>query len=64
MVIRELVPDSVMLFRFSALMFNAHRIHYDVDYSRDVESYPGLVVQGPLMATLLLDHMLQLRPDP
>jgi len=62
MVIRELVPDSVMLFRFSALMFNAHRIHYDVDYSRDVESYPGLVVQGPLMATLLLDHMLQLRP--
>jgi 3-methylfumaryl-CoA hydratase len=62
MVIRRLVPDSVMLFRFSALMFNAHRIHYDVDYSRDVESYPGLVVQGPLMATLLLDHMLQLCP--
>ena len=62
MVIRELVPDPVMLFRFSALMFNAHRIHYDIDYSRNVESYPGLVVQGPLMATLLLDHLLQIRP--
>jgi 3-methylfumaryl-CoA hydratase len=62
MVIREFVPDSVMLFRFSALTFNAHRIHYDIDYSRGVESYPGLVVQGPLMATLLLDHLLQLRP--
>jgi 3-methylfumaryl-CoA hydratase len=48
-------PDSVMLFRYSALTFNSHRIHYDVDYCRDVEGYPGLVFHGPLTATLLLD---------
>ena len=44
-----------MLFRYSALTFNAHRIHYDADYCRDVEGYPGVVVHGPLIATLLLD---------
>jgi len=48
-------PDPVLLFRYSALTFNGHRIHYDVDYCRDVEGYPGLVVHGPLVATLLLD---------
>ncbi|MCZ4315854.1 MaoC family dehydratase N-terminal domain-containing protein [Comamonadaceae bacterium G21597-S1] len=46
--------DSVMLFRYSAATFNGHRIHYDIDYCRDVEAYPGLVVHGPLIATLLL----------
>lgn len=47
--------DSTALFRYSALTFNGHRIHYDADYSRDVEGYPGLVVHGPLLATLLAD---------
>lgn len=46
--------DSVMLFRYSAATFNGHRIHYDADYCRNVEGYPGLVVHGPLIATLLL----------
>jgi 3-methylfumaryl-CoA hydratase len=49
------VPDEVMLFRYSALTFNGHRIHYDRAYCREVEGYPGLVVHGPLIATLLLD---------
>lgn len=48
-------PDSRLLFRFSALTFNAHRIHYDRPYAREVEGYPGLVVHGPLTAMLLLD---------
>ncbi|MCA3574714.1 MAG: MaoC family dehydratase N-terminal domain-containing protein [Aestuariivirga sp.] len=52
---RELTPDAVMLFRYSALTFNGHRIHYDRDYARTVEGYPGLVVHGPLIATLLVD---------
>lgn len=56
---RDIVPDPVQLFRFSALTFNAHRIHYDRPYTREVEGYPGLVVQGPLVATLLLDHFLR-----
>ena len=46
-------PTSVMLFRYSAVTFNSHRIHYDRDYARDVEGYAGLVVHGPLTATLL-----------
>lgn len=45
--------DERMLFRYSALLFNAHRIHYDIDYCRSVEGYPGLVVHGPLLATAL-----------
>ncbi len=52
---RTLRPDPVMLFRYSALTFNAHRIHYDQPYVTKVEGYPGLVVHGPLLATLLLD---------
>jgi 3-methylfumaryl-CoA hydratase len=48
-------PDPPLLFRFSALTANAHRIHYDTPYARDVEGYPGLVVHGPLIATLLVD---------
>ena len=49
------VPDAVLLFRYSALTFNGHRIHYDRRYATEVEGYPGLVVHGPLIATLLLD---------
>ena len=54
-VYRSLIPDEALLFRFSALTFNSHRIHYDLPYARDVERYRGLVVHGPLTATLLLD---------
>jgi len=52
---REIVPDDVLLFRYSALTFNGHRIHYDRRYVTEVEGYPGLVVHGPLIATLLMD---------
>ena len=52
-------PDTVTLFRYSALTYNAHRIHYDLPYAMNVESYPGLVVQGPMTATLLLDACLR-----
>jgi len=51
----SVTPNAAMLFRFSALTFNAHRIHYDRDYARDVEMYPDLVVHGPLTALLLAD---------
>lgn len=54
--VSELIqPTQVMLFRYSALTFNGHRIHYDVDYARQVEGYDGLVFHGPLTATLLVD---------
>ena len=49
-------PDPVLLFRYSALTFNGHRIHYDREYVTQVEGYPGLVVHGPLLATLLIDR--------
>jgi 3-methylfumaryl-CoA hydratase len=49
-----LTPDLPLLFRYSALTFNTHRIHYDADYVREVEGYRGPVVHGPLMASLLL----------
>ncbi len=62
-VVRSVSPDPVLLFRYSALTFNAHRIHYDRDYARDVEGYAGLVVHGPLIATLLMDHALRSAPD-
>jgi 3-methylfumaryl-CoA hydratase len=52
---RRLVPDPVLLFRFSALTFNSHRIHYDRPWAMEVEGYPGLVVHGPLTTTLLID---------
>ena len=52
---RGIVPDPVLLFRYSALTFNGHRIHYDRSYVTEVEGYPGLIVHGPLIATLLLD---------
>ena len=51
---RALTPHEPLLFRFSALTFNTHRIHYDLPYARDAERYRGLVVHGPLMANLLL----------
>ena len=50
---QDVIPDSRLLFRFSALTFNAHRIHYDRDYATREEGYPGLVVHGPLNAMLL-----------
>ena len=52
---RIVTPDPVMLFRYSALTFNGHRIHYDRPYVTEVERYPGLIVHGPLIATLLLE---------
>ena len=52
---RPLVPSEPLLFRFSALTFNSHRIHYDAPYAQGEEGYRGLVVHGPLTATLLLD---------
>jgi 3-methylfumaryl-CoA hydratase len=52
---RELAGDPVMLFRFSALTFNGHRIHYDLEYARAEEHYPGLIVHGPMQTLLLLD---------
>jgi 3-methylfumaryl-CoA hydratase len=52
---REIRPDPVLLFRYSAVTFNSHRIHYDRPYATQVEGYAGLVVHGPLIATLLVD---------
>jgi 3-methylfumaryl-CoA hydratase len=52
---RVIRPNDVLLFRYSALTFNAHRIHYDRRYATEVGGYPGLVVHGPLIATMLLD---------
>ena len=60
---RTLHPDDVLLFRYSALTFNGHRIHYDRRYVTEVEGYPGLVVHGPLIATLLLDLLRRHRPE-
>lgn len=51
---RTLTPDAQLLFRYSALTFNTHRIHYDAPYASEVERYRGLVVHGPLIASLLL----------
>jgi 3-methylfumaryl-CoA hydratase len=60
---REIVPDPVLLFRYSALTFNGHRIHYDRPYVTEVEGYPGLIVHGPLIATLLLDLLSREMPQ-
>ena len=59
---REIRPDPVLLFRYSAVTFNGHRIHYDQPYATRVEGYPGLVVHGPLIATLLVDLLRRNRP--
>ena len=60
---REIVPDDVLLFRYSALTFNGHRIHYDRKYVTEVEGYPGLIVHGPLIATLLMDLLRREAPQ-
>jgi 3-methylfumaryl-CoA hydratase len=60
---RRIVPDDVLLFRYSALTFNGHRIHYDRRYVTEVEGYPGLIVHGPLIATLLLDLLRRELPN-
>ena len=59
---RRIVPDDVLLFRYSALTFNGHRIHYDRKYVTEVEGYPGLIVHGPLIATLLMDLLRRNAP--
>ena len=63
---RRVAPDPVLLFRYSALTFNGHRIHYDRDFACDTEGYPGLVVHGPLLGLLMcqlgLDENKPLRP--
>ena len=60
---RELCPDPVLLFRYSALTFNSHRIHFDVNYAKRIEGYTSLVVHAPLTATLLLDLLRRELPD-
>ncbi len=60
---RTITPDEVLLFRYSALTLNGHRIHYDRSYVTQIEGYPGLVVHGPLIATLLLDLLHRHMPD-
>ena len=59
---RRIDPDDVLLFRYSALTFNGHRIHYDRRYVTEVEGYPGLIVHGPLIATLLIDLLRRNMP--
>jgi 3-methylfumaryl-CoA hydratase len=60
---RRLAADPVLLFRYSALTFNGHRIHYDAPYVTGVEGYPGLIVHGPLLATLLADLVRREAPE-
>jgi len=60
---RTIDADAVMLFRYSALTFNGHRIHYDYPYVTEVEGYPGLIVHGPLIATLLVDLVRREQPE-
>jgi 3-methylfumaryl-CoA hydratase len=59
---REIRPDPLLLVRYSAVTFNGHRIHYDHPYATGVEGYPGLVVHGPLIATLLVDLLRREMP--
>ena len=61
--VKDGIPDDVLLFRYSALTFNGHRIHYDRRYVTEVEGYPGLIVHGPLIATLLLDLLRRELPE-
>jgi len=60
---RTITPDPVLLFRYSALTFNGHRIHYDRSYVADVEGYPGLVVHGPLIATYMIELVRSHNPS-
>jgi 3-methylfumaryl-CoA hydratase len=57
------LPDPVLLFRYSALTFNGHRIHYDRQYATEIEGYRGLVVHGPLLATLMVDLAVRHSPE-
>jgi 3-methylfumaryl-CoA hydratase len=59
---KRVTPDPVLLFRFSALTFNSHRIHYDDRWATQTEGYPGLVVHGPLTTTLLIDFARDCNP--
>lgn len=60
---RTVIPDPVLLMRYSALTFNGHRIHYDRPYAMHEEGYPGLVVHGPLIATLLVEELRRVHPQ-
>jgi 3-methylfumaryl-CoA hydratase len=60
---RTVTPDPVLLMRYSALTFNGHRIHYDRPYAMQDEGYPGLVVHGPLIATLLMETLRAAHPE-
>lgn len=60
---RVVIPDPVQLFRYSALTFNGHRIHYDPNFAVAQEGYPGIIVHGPLLATLLIDLLRRELPD-
>ena len=59
-IYEEITPSSTLLFRYSALTFNGHRIHYDNEYATNTEGYDGLVFHGPLIATLLIDLSMRL----
>jgi 3-methylfumaryl-CoA hydratase len=61
---RRIEPDTTLLFRYSALTFNGHRIHYDLDYCRKVEGYANLVIHGPLVATLLAGFAQEMAGKP
>ena len=61
--IRTISPDPVLLFRYSALIFNAHRIHYDYKFATEDEGYPGLIVHGPLIATMMMDLCRREQPE-
>lgn len=63
-VSRTITPDPVTMFRYSALTFNGHRIHYDIDYARDIEGYDGLVFHAPLTATLLISLAAEIKGKP
>lgn len=60
---KNVIPDPVLLFRYSAITFNGHRIHYDYPYVTEQEGYPNLVVHGPLIATLSLQAFMEKMPD-
>ena len=61
---RHIEPTSTMLFRYSAITFNGHRIHYDAPYARDVEGYEGLVVHGPMQATFMAHLAAEVKGKP
>ncbi|GAB4228770.1 MAG: MaoC family dehydratase N-terminal domain-containing protein [Kiloniellaceae bacterium] len=60
---QEVVPSPVLLFRYSALTFNGHRIHYDQPYTTQEEGYPGLIVHGPLLATMMIGQLRRHLPE-